>query len=89
MSAGRIVRLTADEATVLAARILAFHAQGSGEFGDVESWLSWEDLPYLDEDSFSMVLDGMADVARYLWAFVRSGEDVYEIDSAELLERAR
>lgn len=88
-AADRVVRLDADEASLLAARILAFHLEGNGSFGDPDQWLDWGDLPHLDEDSFTMVLDGMKDVATELWDLVRSGEAAHDIDSAELLERAR
>lgn len=79
------LRLNSDEAAILAARLIA----RAIDHGHADEWLPEEDLPNLDTDSYTMLLDGCHDLATEIWALVHSGEALHDIDSAYLLEQAK
>lgn len=77
------IHLTELEAAAVAYRLIA------QQVGDVESWLYWEDVGYLDEASFEMVEEQVRKVAVSTLAKSRSLDIANHIDSADILERAQ
>ena len=78
------VRLRPALAQLLADRLLAMHLEDG-----TSDWLRWEDLPYLDEESFALVMSEVKELAIELWEMVRRGEMAYGVDSADLLEECQ
>lgn len=74
--------LTERERALLARRVAIRHLK------NIDGWLEWEDLPGLGQLEFERVVDAAAAFVDQLSKRLNELERSFDIDSAELLERA-